>query len=167
MELQEHTHENKEGDIIPFYLKHDVDRYINNLKEKVCSMFRDQNKCRGLDLKSVLGQIANVAFHHWQHVEMTEHNLISANKDIKILHERINEYKHLCNSLTSESNYRIRKQKYKRCLANAETCSWAKDDFESALEHAWSQTGQEEYERKRDFYKRWENKWLEIADKFK
>ena len=64
MELQEYTHENKEGDIIPFYLKHDVDRYINNLKEKVCSMFRDQNKCRGLDLKSVLGQIANVAFHN-------------------------------------------------------------------------------------------------------
>ena len=64
-------------------------------------------------------------------------------------------------------NNEIRRHKYKRCLANAETCAWAEDDFEEALEHAWSQTGQEEYERKRDFWKRWKNKWLEIANQFK
>ena len=148
MDLQEYTHENKEGDIIPFYLKHDVDRYINNLKEKVCSMFRDKNKCRGLDFKSVLGQIANVAFHHWLHVEKTEQDLILANRDIEILHRHINTLENQYNSLINESTYRIRKQKYKRCLANAETCAWAEDDYEDALEYEWSQTGQEEYERK-------------------
>lgn len=167
MDLQEYTHENKEGDIIPFYLKHDVDRYINNLKEKVCSMFRDQNKCRGLDFKSVLGQIANVAFHHWLHVEKTEQDLISANRDIELLHRHINTLKNQYDFIINDSTYRIRKQKHKRCLANAETCAWAEDDFAEALEHAWSQTGQEEYERKRDFWKRWKNKWLEIANKFK
>lgn len=167
MELQEYTHENKEGDIIPFYLKHDVDRYINNLKEKVCSMFRDQDKCRGLDFKSVLGQIANVAFHHWLHVEKTEQDLISANRDIEFLHKHINTLKNQYNFIINDSTYRIRKQKHKRCLSTAKMLDRNATNTKFMLALETDPARIEKLNKLIKHYYKWSNKWLEIANQFK
>lgn len=63
--------------------------------------------------------------------------------------------------------YRIRRHKYKRCLAMADKCvdlchkakdlyRWAEDEN---LEH--------HYNRKIEFFARWHKRWLTLADKYK
>lgn len=51
------------------YLKSEVDRVIKNIVKGAISMFRVSSCCRGLDLKSPLGRIADAAFKHWCFVE--------------------------------------------------------------------------------------------------
>lgn len=63
------------------YLRIDVDNHIDNLKDKVISMIRDPQYCRGLDLQSTIGQIANVMFKHWNEVERTRSNNAQLRKD--------------------------------------------------------------------------------------
>ena len=48
----------------------------------------------------------------------------------------------------------IRHQKYKRCLAMAKLCQWEMGVFIYKKE-------------KNEFYYRWHNRWLAIAEKFK
>ena len=64
-----------------YYLKSDVDKYIEKLKNSVISMIREQNKCRGLDTKSVIGQIADAMFKLWNDVEYTRSNNAQLRKD--------------------------------------------------------------------------------------
>lgn len=52
------------------YLKSEVVRYIENLKNNIISMFRERRYCIGLDLHSIKGQIANAAYKHWHTVEL-------------------------------------------------------------------------------------------------
>lgn len=71
--------------------------------------------------------------------------------------------KELCDTLyyrKSEADREIRKQKRKRCLAMKEFCS-------SELEIAFRNTCISESVRGCIFFRRWLNKWLELADKFK
>lgn len=58
--------------------------------------------------------------------------------------------------LKSEADEVIRHQKYKRCLATAKLCK------EKWLVHNFA-----EVPTKLRFYNKWENRWLELAKKFK
>ena len=62
--------------------------------------------------------------------------------------------------IRSEADREIRKQKRKRCLAMKEYCA-------SELEIAFRNTCISESVRGCTFFRRWLNKWLELADKFK
>lgn len=56
---------------------------------------------------------------------------------------------------------RERHHKYKRCLAMAR---WCKDEEDAALErYTWNSGRYAEVE----FYEKWHNRWLELAEKFK
>ena len=61
----------------------------------------------------------------------------------------------------------MKRYKRIRCLNKAEICEWAADDFDEALEHAWSSSGREKYCKKRDFYNKWATIWRKIAEKLK
>ena len=60
----------------------------------------------------------------------------------------------------SEADREIRRQKRKRCLAMKEYCA-------SELEIAFRNPCISESVRGCVFFRRWLNKWLELADKFK
>lgn len=67
----------------------------------------------------------------------------------------------------AEKDKEAKRYKRKRCLDMVDICEWAADDFDEALEHAWSTSGQEEYCKKRDFYNKWATIWRKIAEKLK
>lgn len=46
------------------YFKSEADALIEKITKGAISMFRCSETCRGLDLKSPLGKIANIAFKH-------------------------------------------------------------------------------------------------------
>lgn len=57
----------------------------------------------------------------------------------------------------------VRHQKYKRCVAMARI---AQDDWH--LHNSFYAMGHQEFEqRKCEFYEKWHNRWLELAEKFK
>ncbi len=45
-----------------YYPKSEADKVIESITEDAISIFRDSNKCRGLDLKLPLGRIAKCRF---------------------------------------------------------------------------------------------------------
>lgn len=65
--------------------------------------------------------------------------------------------------LKSEADKVIARHKYKRCLAMARI---AQDDWH--LHNSFYAMGHQEFEkRKCEFYEKWRQRWLAIADKFK
>lgn len=162
-ELNVYHHELRHNEYAEFYLKSEADKVIENIVKGAVSMFREPGCCRGLDTKSPLGRIADVAFKHWNGVEYTRSN----NRQL-----RLDKANLLCSNeqlrtqLKSETTGRmsdkieyalnIRHQKYKRCLAMAKLCN------EKWLVHNFA-----EIPTKLGFYDKWEKRWLELAEKFK
>ena len=58
----------------------------------------------------------------------------------------------------AEKDEEIRHQKYKRCLAMAKWCDTKGD---------WYYSLGESFRNRVDFYIKWRDKWLELAEKFK
>ena len=157
------------------YLKSEADKVIEDIVKGAISMFRESSRCRGLDTKSPLGRIADVAFKHWNDVEYTQSN----NRQLRLDNAnllRSNEYlrSELKTQITArqndkiEYNLNIRRHKYKRCLAMAEMCEatalWCKAEADAAfLRYNWDSGRYTEV----DFYEKWHKRWLEIAEKFK
>ena len=111
------------------YLKSEADKVIKDIIEGAISMFREANRCRGLDTKSPLGRIADVAFKHWNRVEHTMSNnrqlrldkatLLRLNEDLRT---RLNSEMSRRVTDKLEYNLNICHQKRKRCLAMAKWC---------------------------------------------
>lgn len=63
------------------YKKKDADKMIEKIIEGAISMFRLSERCRGIDLKSPLGRIADAAFKHWCFVESIQNKNQQLKKD--------------------------------------------------------------------------------------
>ena len=59
----------------------------------------------------------------------------------------------------------IAKQKYKRCLAMARWCE-ERYNYLTCLDY-WQMTDKEYLQAIGDYWDRWHNRWLELAEKFK
>lgn len=154
------------------YDKSEVDKEIKDIVQGAISMFRESSCCRGLDLKSSLGQIANVAFKHWNQVE----NTLSNNRQLRLDKDYLlGSNKQLRDELKSQTtarqtdklkyNLSLCRHKHKRCLAMAEMCN-ARYDAEDAKVNgfgaSWKYTSKE-----MKYWERWRQRWLELADKFR
>ena len=67
--------------------------------------------------------------------------------------------------LKSEADKVIRNHKYKRCLAMARWCASEENRLE-AISPIFD-TDKEYWEYNSDYWGKWHNRWLEIAEKFK
>ena len=67
--------------------------------------------------------------------------------------------------LKSEADREIRHNKYKRCLAMAKWCE-ERYNYLTCLEN-WQMTDKEYQQVIGDYWDRWHNRWLELAEKFK
>jgi hypothetical protein len=164
------------------YLKSEVDKVIKSITEGTISMFRDSSRCRGLDLESPLGRIANVAFKHWCFVESISSKNTQLQEDKERLlqnnHHLLDEVERLKEDVAdarqktcvyqetiNEMERQERHQKYKRCLAMARWC-------ESKVYHIrrtplGDMSEHEYWQYENDFWQRWQNRWRELAEKFK
>lgn len=101
------------------YSKFYVDRMINHFKIKIISFFKDSKNCRGIDTKSLLGQIADAAFKHWRQVEKTQEDLVDANKRVKDLLNLNYELNCRINLQKEQYTYKIREIKKSLWLSRA------------------------------------------------
>ena len=159
------------------YLKSEVDKYIENIVNHTTSMFREPNQCRGLDTKSPVGRIAEVAFRHWMIIE--QRNLyyktvqnISKTRLIRI-NELKTELKNLYESIAKgcikaeKQQQELHHWKYKHCLAMANKCKQRSFNFKQLFQLADNEDLEHKYNFKIELYCRWQKRWLELADKFK
>lgn len=161
------------------YDKSEVDKEIEDIVQGAISMFRESSCCRGLDLKSSLGQIADVAFRHWNQVE----NTLSNNRRLRLDKDHLLwSNKQLRDELKSQTTARqtdklkynlcLCRHKHKRCLAMADFCESQHDYYNTLGNGLWLVHGdtekRDEYRKKAsDFWWKWHKYWLELADKFR
>ena len=112
-----------------FYSQEEVDKVIADITEGAMSMFRESNRCRGLDMESPLGRIANVAFKHWNRVEYTMSNnrqlrLDKANllRSNEYLRTRLNG--EMSRRLTDKLEYTLNTNRSNRKLCLAKAQEW-------------------------------------------
>lgn len=139
-----------------FYSKSEVDKVIAKITEGAISMFRCSETCRGLDLKSPLGKIANIAFKHWNSVEFIQNKNTQLQEDKERLQQNNHHLLDEIERLKEKMERRERHQKYKRCLAMAMWC-----DAEADVADADG-----DYDDMK-WYQKWHKRWLELAEKFK
>lgn len=138
-----------------FYSKSEADKVIAEITEGAISMFRCSETCRGLDLKSPLGKIANIAFKHWNSVEFIQNENTQLQKDKERLLQNNHHLLGEIERLKEKMERRERHHKYKRCLDKACRCK-------SEYVHRKSLSDKEQW-----YWRRWYKKWLELAEKFK
>ena len=149
------------GAFVDGYLKSEADAIIESIIKGAISMFRESNKCRGLDTKSPLGRIADAAFKHWNRVEYTmpnnrqlrldKANLLRANECLRA-YLKSERTRRLTDKLEYDIN--VRHQKRKRCLAMAKWCECKRIDA------ANYRIPREKWE----FYDKWQKRWLALAE---
>lgn len=96
----------------------------------------------------------------------SEVDKVIADKDAKILSldAEVFKQKHHANMFFDERNYaenQLRHHKYKRCLDKAKWCEERCARYDLLQEHSGFS-----WRREIDFYFRWYQRWLELADKF-
>ena len=69
--------------------------------------------------------------------------------------------------LKSEADMEIRHQKYKRCLDQVENCRTSSVYFFHLCEREKDEGKAAEYRRISDWFDKWEERWLELAERFK
>lgn len=112
------------------YLKSEADKAIAEITEGAISMFRCSETCRGLDLKSPLGKIANIAFKHWNSVEFIQNENTQLQKDKERLLQNNHHLLGEIERLKEKMERRERHHKYKRCLDKAELCRLEQERIE-------------------------------------
>lgn len=159
-----------------FCLKSEADKAIENIVKGAVSMFMESSCCRGLDMKSALGRIANAALKHWNRAEYIESNvrqlrldkaqLLSSNEVLR-LHLKSQTSARLTDKI--EYALSIRHQKYKRCLAMAKLCAKNVDHLNSEG-YIYEKEGRADEVndciKGTQFYHKWYERWLKIAKQF-
>jgi len=139
-----------------YYLKSEADKVIERIIKGAMSMFRESNRCRGLDTKSPLGRIADVAFKHWMYVERMEARITENDKEIAELKEFIKNYRfdniNMLHKIMRQ-DAELRHHKYKRCLAMAQRCmSMMIFNSKYGTDKKWHH------------FKKWHKRWLALAE---
>ena len=95
-----------------------------------------------------------------------------ADKVIAELKDKVLQYKVLykekCRDINSQEQHfakQLYHHKFKRCLAMARMCE-ERYNYLTCLEN-WQMTDKEYQQAIGDYWDRWHNRWLELADKFK
>ena len=143
------------------YLKSEVDKVIADITKGAISMFKESSCCRGLDLKSSLGKIADAAFKHWCYVESIQQKCIQFEIDKQLSQQLRNQLYDKVERLEAklfQQATQISHQKYKRCLDVARRCH---------NESLWWYSKGYGFEKYDKFWEKWEKRWLKIAEKFK
>lgn len=78
-----------------YYLQSEVDEEIKRIVTGSISMFRDSACCRGLDLKSSLGKIADAAFKHYIRYDFIKNENKKLKLDVDYYKNCYHEYKRL------------------------------------------------------------------------
>ncbi len=124
----------------------------------ICGFFRSPQNCRGYDLKTPIGKIADCAFRHHnlrdRYILELEKKLEKYESDIAELKAQVRDYAQGLYVIQSKAEKEIRHQKYNRCVAMAKLCHWKMGVF---IYH----------KEKNEFYFRWHKRWLELSEKFK
>lgn len=95
---------------------------------KVCSFFMERNSCRGYDLTSPIGRIADRAFKHWMGVERKE-------ESIRKLSDEVAHHKYVNDQLMSHNRQLEDDLNYcKKKLADA------RDIFKNMYKVKWDET---------------------------
>lgn len=159
------------------YLKSEVDKYIENIVNRTTSMFREPNQCRGLDTKSPVGRIADVAFRHWKIIEQRQLYYETVQNISETRLRRINELKTELKNLyesvaegcrkAEKQQQELRHNKRKRCLLMADKCNKHSFDFKELFQSTDNEDLEHKYNFKIELYCKWQKRWLELADKFK
>ena len=98
-------------------------------------------------------------------------------KEIQRLENLCESYRIDCDNLAireanayreiERDNKQIRHQKYKRCLAQVENCRTSSVYFFHLCEREKDEGKAAEYRRVSDWFDKWEERWLELAERFK
>ena len=183
-----------------FYLKSEADKAFADLEEShkmevgqllmeieeivkgAISMFRLSDNCRGLDLKSPLGMIANTAFKHWCFVESIQnknqqlqedkerllhnnHHLLDEverlKEDVADARQKACEFQEIINEKEAQLNH----ANYKRCEAMAERCET--NVYDSRRKPLCDMDDHEGWQHDDEFWQRWHKRWLELAEHYK
>ena len=122
----------------PIYLKSEADKVIAELEES-----------HKMEVDQLLIEIAELKDKALQY---------------KVLHEE-----HCRNWNTQERFFaeQIAHHKYKRCLGQVENCRTSSVYFFHLCEREKDEGKAAEYRRVSDWFDKWEERWLELAEKFK
>ena len=155
----------KEHSWVFAYPKSEADKVIAEITEGAISMFRCSETCRGLDLKSPLGKIANIAFKHWNYVELIQNELTQLQEDKDCLRKNNRHLLDEIEHLKEKMERRERHHKYKQCLAMANACDEAYG--RECLLNPEQMTDKEFWKQQTEFWPRWSNIWRKLAEHFK
>lgn len=137
----------------------------------ICGFFRSPQNCRGYDLKTPIGKIADCAFRHHnlkdRDILELEKKIEKQESSIAALKAQVRDYAQDLYVIQSRAENEIRYRKYKRCLDNAWWCRKLRKVYAlSASTHrGWKIA--KYYDEKSELYCKWQKLWLALADKFK
>lgn len=166
-ELKVYHHELRHNEYEEFYLKYEADEVISIIQaehdEYRYNLSCARNEIHNLQI-AMREDVKTIADLRAQIVQADAEcaNALKESKELKA------DYKEACgrlqtaNLIKDEQLAATRHQKYKRCLNKAEWCEERCARYDLLQEHSGFS-----WRREIDFYFRWHNRWLELAEKFK
>lgn len=167
---------NKDMSWVPCYLKSEADKVIAELKNRIAPKQSDKTLQERLNEVCKKHAVSTLQDLDWSfcmvEARLEDYTKLAADKH-KALEKMLQYkvlYKEMCRDINTQERFfamKVAHANYKRCLAMADKCvdlchkakdlyRWAEDEN---LEH--------HYNRKIEFFARWHNRWLKIAEKFK
>lgn len=97
--------------------------------KKVCSFFMSMSNCRGYDLESPIGRIADRAFKHWIEVERQKEKIVSLEKSVNDYRYWLDQSESKNNMLKQDNDYYKNKvAKHQKFLSNLYKVKWDETD---------------------------------------
>ena len=132
-------------------------------------MFSSRSYCLGYDRDTPLGELADSARRHWDYIEREfnkrDSRIESMSAQVAILKYRTSGLYEENQRMADRFLRKDLHHKYKRCLDKAELCRLEQERIE--LTENQDITDDDSDKLVKGFYKKWNKRWLELADYFK
>lgn len=142
------------------------------LVRKISGFFMLEENCRGYDPNTPIGEIVEHAFQHWQRHAQEVYELKRLNRRnaelLELEKEKVADARKIAcdfQNVICDIEKKLRHHKYKRCLDKAEWCRLEQERIE--LIENQDITDDDFNKLVKGFYKKWRQRWLNIAEKFK